>query len=182
MLGSLRGLVTANLENRTLIEVQGIGYWVYTGTWHPVGEVICYLHHAVREDASDLYGFERLQELQLFERLIGISGIGPKAALALLSLGSSDRIYQAIAAKDLTFLTSAPGIGQKAAQKIVLELHGKMDTVDDLLGDNGLGSSELVAALTGLGYKTNEIRPMLTNMPPDLITIDAQIKWALQQG
>ncbi|MEI6477540.1 MAG: Holliday junction branch migration protein RuvA [bacterium] len=181
MYGSLHGTVTGRLDQRILVEVSGIGYWVHTGTWHPTGEVTCYLHHVVREDASDLYGFERLQELAFFERLIGISGIGPKAALALLSLGSADRLGQAILNKDVTFLTSAPGIGQKAAQKIILELHGKMDNMDELLGDDNEGG-ELMAALTGLGYKPHEVRPLIAKMPAELTTVDAQLKWMLQQS
>jgi Holliday junction DNA helicase RuvA len=181
MLGSLNGLVLTHLDQRVLIEVQGVGYWVFTGSWHPTGEVRCFLHHVVREDVSDLYGFETLGGLSLFERLISISGIGPKAALALLSVGDAERIQRAIQDKDTAFLSSAPGIGQKAAQKIILELHGKLDSINSLFGDDSSGGhADLIAALTGLGYKTHEIRPLLGQIPAELSTVDEQLRWALK--
>lgn len=180
MLGSLKGTVTGHLDQCTLVEVNGIGYWVHTGSWHPTGEITCYLHHAVREDASDLYGFESLSDLQLFEKLLGISGIGPKAALALFSIGNAERLQRAIAEKDLAFLTSAPGIGQKAAQKIVLELHGKLDSLQGLLEDAG-PYSDLHDALVGLGYKSLEARTIIGKMPAELTSFDEQLKWALKQ-
>jgi holliday junction DNA helicase RuvA len=90
--GSLRGIVTGRLDQRILIEVDAVGYWVHTGSWQPVGEVTAYLHHHVREDADQLFGFPDIQTLALFEKLLTVSGIGPKAALALLSLGSPERI------------------------------------------------------------------------------------------
>lgn len=179
MLGSLHGMVKTHLETRILVEVQDIGYWVHTGAWHPQGEVSCYLHHHIREDMSDLYGFESLGGLRLFEKLIGISGIGPKAALALLSIGSSDQIHTAIQQKDITFLTTAPGIGAKAAQKIVLELHNKLDNLAGLLEEPA--SSDLVSALVGLGYKPQEIQPLLSKIPAEMTELNDQIKWALQQ-
>lgn len=177
MLGSLHGLVTAHLEQRILVEVNGVGYWVHTGAWHPEGDITCYLYHHIREDMSDLYGFETLPTLKLFEKLIAISGIGPKAALALLSIGTPAQIQEAIQNKDTTFLSSAPGIGAKAAQKIVLELHNKIDSLSDLLNDPG--SSDLISALTGLGYKTHEITPLLSKIPKDVTSLDAQVKWIL---
>ncbi len=124
MLGSLTGTVTTHIGNRSLIEVAGVGYWVHTGSWMPSGQVTCYLHHHIREDANDLYGFASTDELVLFEKLISISGIGPKAGLALLSLGSPEDLLQAIQSQDTKYLSKAPGIGQKAAQKVILELQG----------------------------------------------------------
>jgi len=181
MLGSLRGSAIAFHSNRTLIEVNGVGYWVFTGSWHPSGDVLAYLHHAVREDADDLYGFPDLDSLTLFERLLSISGIGPKAALALLSIGTPERIRQAVALKDVAFLTTAPGIGQKAAQKIVLELFGKMDSLEGLVPDTIPSKyQDLADALSGLGYRTGDIKPLLDKLPADLATVDQQLKWMLQ--
>ncbi len=181
MLGSLRGSAIAFHDTRTLIEVNGVGYWVQTGSWHPSGDVLCYLHHHVREDADDLYGFPDLDSLTLFERLLAISGIGPKAALALLSIGAPDRIRQAVASKDVAFLTTAPGIGQKAAQKIVLELFGKLDSLEGLMPDSIPSQyQDLADALSGLGYKPADIKPLLDTLPADLATVDRQLKWMLQ--
>jgi Holliday junction DNA helicase RuvA len=183
MLGSLRGSVASELENRILIEVSGVGYWVHTGSWHPSGEVYCYLHHHLREGAEDLYGFATLDSLGLFERLLSISGIGPKAALALLSIGSPDRLRQAIAEKDLTFITTAPGIGQKAAQKIVVELYGKLDSLDSILPDTIIPALylDLAEALTGLGYRPADFRPLFEKLPATALTVEVQLKWMLQQ-
>ena len=181
MLGSLHGTVTGRLDHRTLIEVSGVGYWVFTGSWQPEGDVTCYLYHHVREEASDLYGFEHLADLQLFEKLLGISGIGPKAALALLSIGPATRISQAIQEKDVTFLSSAPGIGQKAAQKIVLELNDKLDSIVLLLADTNSPTGDLLAALISLGYKNQEIRPYLGSVPKEITSLNDQIKWVLSE-
>jgi Holliday junction DNA helicase RuvA len=176
MLGSLAGIVTAHLGQQTLIEVNGVGYWVSTGSWQPSGELTCYLHHHIREDASDLYGFIDLPTLALFEQLISISGVGPKAAMAVLSVGSIDRIQQAIHSGDATFLTLAPGIGNKAAQKIILELKGKVG------GDAGNTiHADILEALTSLGYRQADVSPYLVAIPSDKKDIDTQIKWVLQQ-
>jgi Holliday junction DNA helicase RuvA len=177
MYGSLHGIVLAHLENRCLIEVAGVGYWVQTGAWQPSGEILCYLHHHIREDASDLYGFAGLDELALFERLISISGIGPKAALALLSLGTASRLRQAIELQDAKFLAQAPGIGAKAAQKVILELSGKLPELS-LSGD--AQTSDLRLALESLGYKPGEILDIIANLPEGSLSLDEQIKWALQ--
>lgn len=176
MLGSLAGVVAAHLNHRTLIEVNGVGYWVQTGSWRPTGEVTCYLHHHVREDASDLYGFVDLESLALFEHLISISGVGPKAAMAVLSIGSTGRVQQAIQAGDATFLALAPGIGSKAAQKIILELKNKV-------GGEGGGTlhEDILEALTSLGYRAADITPYLTSLPASEKDLNAQIKWVLQQ-
>lgn len=179
MLGSLSGIVIAHLDQRTLVEVNGVGYWVHMGSWAPTGEITCYLHHHVREDASDLYGFVDVATLTLFEHLITISGIGPKAAMAVLSIGSTDRVSQAIQLGDAAFLTLAPGVGSKAAQKIIIELKNKV-----------MGSSEVIAtalhsdvleALTSLGYRAGDITPLLAQLPPEHTGLNAQIKWVLQQ-
>ena len=177
MLGSLTGTVTAHLGSRVLIDVHGVGYWVQTGGWQPEGQTVCYLHHHVREDADDLYGFTDLRTLELFEQLISVSGIGPKAGLAILSLGNSDRVRQAISQSDLSFLSSAPGIGQKAAQKIVLELEKKVGIIGGILPD---GQNDVLEALKSLGYKEQDLRPYLDELPT-AITLNEQVRWVLQQ-
>ena len=178
MLGSLRGIAAASLDTRTLIEVGGVGYWVFTGAWHPSGETMAYLYHAVREDASDLYGFDSLTGLRLFEQLISVSSVGPKAALAILSLSTPDNIAGAIARQDTAFLTAASGIGNKAAQKIVLELHQKMGGFAPT--ETAQPQQELRLALESLGYKPLEINAALLELPNDLQSLAEQITWSLQ--
>lgn len=178
MIGYLHGTVIARRESKALLLVQEVGYWVFTGSWLPEGEVECFIHHHVREEASDLYGFPNLPALTFFERLITISGIGPKAALNVLSLGSVETISQAIARKDTTFLSSAPGIGAKAAQKIILELFGKIDNLDELFSGS---NDELFQALHSLGYSARDIQPYLEQLPSDITDFNNQLRWVLQQ-
>jgi len=182
MLGSLTGTVTARLGSRCLIEVAGVGYWVHTGSWQPHGECYCLLYHQVREDISELYGFPDVPSLALFEKLISISGVGPKAALALLSVGSPANLKQAIATKDAGYLSSAPGIGKKAAEKIILELSGKLGDLvfaDEII--TVAPDAELRLALESLGYRPQDITIVLNGLPEELSGLEAQLKWALQQ-
>lgn len=179
MLGSLQGTVTAHLNQRILVEVAGVGYWVHTGSWQPEGEITCYLYHHVREEASDLYGFSDLATLALFEQLLSVSGIGPKAALAILSLGSSEQVRQAIAIHDSAFLSSAPGIGEKAAQKVILELQKKVG--QPVYTATGGNQEEIIQALSVLGYKPQEIYPILKDIPVEILSLDLQVKWVLQK-
>jgi Holliday junction DNA helicase RuvA len=178
MLGSLSGNISARLDQRILIEVDGVGYWVHTGSWQPEGEVKAYLYHQVREDAQVLFGFIDIPTLSLFEQLISVSGVGPKAGLALLSLGSTQRVREAISSADATFLALAPGVGAKAAQKIILELQGKMP-----VGDTTITAShqDVLAALESLGYKANDINIALKKLPKNITVIEEQIRWVLQQ-
>lgn len=180
MLGSLTGHVSARLGQRILVEVQGIGYWVHTGAWQPSGEITCYLYHNIREDINDLFGFPTVESLELFERLISTSGVGPKAGLAVLSLGEPNRIISAIVRSDISFLTLAPGIGKKAAEKIIIELKGKLHEIETASPDSVL-HDDLRAALEGLGYKIADLQPYLATIPPEHTTINAQIRWVLQQ-
>lgn len=180
MLGSLTGTVSGRLGQRILIDVNGVGYWVHTGAWQPQETVTCYLYQHFREDSQELYGFASLAELELFEQLVAISGIGPKAGLAVLSLGSSERVAAAIVGKDIAFLSLAPGIGKKAAEKIILELRNKVTPSQSNSGTSTL-HNDLQSALEGLGYKPLELQPYLSNIPPEHTSLDAQLTWVLQQ-
>ena len=176
MLGSLSGIITARLDQRILIEVDGIGYWVHTGSWQPEGEVTAYLYHHVREDAQTLFGFIDIPTLALFERLLTVSGVGPKASLAILSLGSTSRIAESITAGDAGFLSMAPGIGAKAAQKIILELRGKLPDTEH----QSAGHQDILAALESLGYKALDINDVIKKMPASITPLGEQIRWVLQ--
>ncbi len=176
MIGSLTGTATLTHAGKTLIEVQGVGYWVHTGTWLPFGEVRAFIYQHVREDALDLYGFATLDHLGLFEKLISISGIGPKAGLSLLSLGTASELHAAIESSDVKYLSKAPGIGQKAAQKVILELKGKL--VETELA--GTPQGDLAEALEQLGYRRAEIQPIIAKAPKEL-SLEKQLSWALRQ-
>lgn len=181
MYGYLNGEVIGRLGQKILIKVDNIGYWVYTGSWQPIGKTECYIHHHIKEDASDLFGFENLTNLKLFEDLIAVSGVGPKAALSILSIGTTNQIYSAIAQDNAKFLTLAPGIGGKVAQKIIIELKNKIQKFDSNLTNSDLPSiqSDLFSALESLGYKSADISSIINKMPSDVVELEEQIKWVL---
>ena len=142
-----------------IVDVGGVGYLVYG----PAGaiarakvgaEISLHTHLAVREDDMTLYGFASPEDRRLFQTLIAVSGVGPKAGLALLSVMTTDELSYAIASGNATALARAPGVGQKLANRIVLEVRGKLapEAPTALPGE----ASEVVAALVGLGYTQSE--------------------------
>jgi Holliday junction DNA helicase RuvA len=193
MIAFLRGRVLEKQPNRIIIDVQGVGYEVHVplSTYYDVGDegadiaVRVYTH--VREDALQLYGFLTDLERQLFERLIGISGIGPKLAIAILSGVDSRELVAAVQRGDVARLTAIPGIGKKTAERIVLELRDRLSQLavpvaaaaapaaagpDRLRGD-------LVSALQNLGYH----RPQADKAVESTLTAtpDATFEQALRQ-
>jgi holliday junction DNA helicase RuvA len=165
MIAFLRGRVLDKHPNRIVIDVNGVGYELYVplSTYYDVGdegsEISLRVHTHVREDALQLYGFLTLLEQQLFERLIAISGIGPKLAVAVLSGIDSHEFVASIQRADVARLTRIPGIGKKTAERIVLELK---DRLADVAASSSAVAGEqpqmdrlrddLVSALENLGY------------------------------
>ncbi len=155
----LKGAVAERGPDWLIVEVAGIGYLVYgpagTVARAKVGaEISLHTHLAVREDDMTLYGFPSAEERRLFQTLIAVSGVGPKAGLALLSVMNADELSYAIASGNAAALARAPGVGTKLANRIVLEVRGKLapEAPTALPGD----ASEVVAALVGLGYTQAE--------------------------
>lgn len=181
MIGSLRGRVIEKGPTWLLLEVGGVGYRVLVspGVLAQIsgdGETFMYIHDHVREDSRDLYGFFTLQDLSLFERLIGISGIGPKVGATILSIGSADRVRDGIMRGDIDVLTSVPGVGKKTAQKIVLELKGQL--VEE--AQDGTGDHEVIEALKSLGYPVQEAREALKHVSIELTDTSDRIREALK--
>ena len=165
MIGFLRGRVADRQPNTLIVDVQGVGYEVHVplSTFYEVGEVgadiTLRIHTHVREDALQLYGFLTELERQLFERLIGISGIGPKLAIAVLSGMDPREVLSAVQRGDVARLTGIPGIGKKTSERIVLELKDRLNhlTVGAPVGAvhaNGADRlrGDLLSALQNLGY------------------------------
>ncbi|MGE5550930.1 MAG: Holliday junction branch migration protein RuvA [Bacteroidota bacterium] len=167
MIAALAGKVVDVAGGYCLLEVNGVGYEVRVPLSaleelsQAQGEVRLFTYLHVREDAVQLFGFPTVEEKRVFERIISVSGIGPKTALSILSVLSVDRIKQAVVSEDHRLLASVPGIGQKTAQRLVLELRGKLETVRAETGTAvpaGRGGSEVadaVEALVALGYPAN---------------------------
>lgn len=179
MIGYLRGRLHQVIPGGILLETGGIGWLVRTVTnrsWPAPGtEVAVYTQMVVREDAMELYGFMRPEELHLFTLLRGVNGIGPRGALQILGAAAPEQLTRAIAAGDTAFLTALPGIGAKKAQRLLLELKEavlKSGLVDGpATGAIPAGSGdndEVLAALLALGYSREEIGPILARVRQEL--------------
>ena len=196
MIAFLRGRVLDKSPNRILIDVNGVGYDVHVplSTYYDVGdagsEVSLRVHTHVREDALQLFGFLTPLEQLLFERLIGISGIGPKLAVAVLSGIGSRELVTAVQRADIARLTRIPGVGKKTAERIALELKDRLGDVpaapDSAGAQPSTGDrlrSDLVSALENLGYH----RPLAeravdaTRKPDGDATFEGALKSALRE-
>lgn len=186
MIAYLKGKIIAKGERYLVIEHGGLGYKLYVTLtlWADLDigrEVEFFVHHYIREDASDLYGFKTQEELDFFEKLISISGVGPKSALAVLTVADVSEIKTAIANNDPTILTKVSGIGRKTAERVVLELKEKIEFLAGSGEKESVeASTEVIDALVGLGYKANEARELVKKMPADLDGTSEKIKWALK--
>jgi Holliday junction DNA helicase RuvA len=162
MIGYLKGTVLRSSPERVLVDVQGVGYEVHVplSTYYeieragPGGAVQLFIHTHLREDGIALFGFASEREKLLFEKLIAVSGIGPRLARVVLSGMAADDLLAALAAGDLARLTTIPGIGRKTAERMVLELREKMrELAAELPGRAAPAGEEVVSALINLGYK-----------------------------
>ncbi len=174
MIAGLEGILASIAADHIVLNVSGVFYRVFMpgstiAALGAVGETAhVYTHLYVREDQLALYGAPEERQLKLFESLLGVTGIGPKAALSILSTMPVDSLENAIASGNVDILTRVPGIGRKTASRLVLELKGKLD----ILAAAGISASpsvasEVVEALTGLGYSAAEIQSALSNLPKD---------------
>jgi Holliday junction DNA helicase RuvA len=170
MIGYLKGRIVWHQENRIIINVNGVGYLVEVTdpACIPVtGEVMeTYVYTHVREDAISLYGFKGMEERELFTRLLSVSGIGPKAALNILSTLDYNKFINAVLTENIPLLKQIPGIGQKTAQRLVLELKNKVNdlTFDHTTINTGTYDEELYQALQSLGYHVNEIEDAISKV------------------
>lgn len=196
MLYNVKGTLTVSDVNFIVIECGGVGFKCFTtlNTIKNIGkigdEVNAYTYLAVREDAMDLYGFSSLAELDAFKLLITVSGIGPKAAVAILSELTPDRLALCIASGDAKSITKAQGVGKKTAERVVLELKDKMgsiavgtaaDTVSSIsaVGESS-NTSEAVEALVALGYSQSDAAVVVGSMDKSL-SVDDMIRLGLKQ-
>ena len=187
MINFLEGEIVFKGERFVVLKDGGVGYKVFLPvvalTQARIGErtkLLTHLH--VREDAMELYGFLHYAELEFFELLIGISGIGPRSALGVLALAPVDTLKRAIAAGDTSYLTKVSGIGRKTAEKIVLELKEKLG-----FGKMSLGGTEdlqhdadVLEALVALGYTATQARDALGKLKPTIQGREARLKEALK--
>ena len=180
MYAYVKGIVKTIKPTHIVIENQNIGYQIlspYPFQYKMDEEVIVYTHHYVRDDAILLYGFDSEEGLDLFIKLISVSGIGPKSALSILATNQIDNIIVAIENADVKYLTKFPGIGAKSAQQIILDLKGKLVTDEETLLPTN--ESDVTQALSALGYNKTEVRKVMKKINPDQ-SVEDMIKQALQ--
>jgi holliday junction DNA helicase RuvA len=174
MIATLRGEISQIEDNALIIEVGGVGMRVFAPaplrTRLKVGEVaFLFTHLVVREDALTLYGFESQADRDLFNMLLGVDGVGPRVALSVLSTLTLDAVQRAVFADEAEILSRVPGVGKKTAQKIALHLKDKLKPTDALRQVAAMSDadSEVLAALTSLGYSVVEAQAAIQSLPKD---------------
>ena len=187
----IKGTLVQKSDNYIVVDANGVGYMIYTSlnSMQNTGEIgkkitiYTYLH--VREDVMDLFGFTTIEEKNMFMHLISVSGVGPKAALSILSVTTPAKFALAVITNDVKTITKASGVGPKMAQRVILELKEKMktdeleidleDESDDILSDN---RSEAISALVVLGYSSNDAQKAVKGIDGTL-SVEEIIKKAL---
>ena len=184
MIAHVYGSVAEKFNNSVIVDVHGVGYEIQTplGDYEHVvlgEEVKFYTYHHIREQSQDLFGFSTLAAKKLFELLITVQGVGPKAALAILGLGESETVRNAIANNDATYITKASGVGKKTAERVVVDLSDKvgMPLYYDNKTSTGISqaiehSDEALEALMALGYNLNDASKALEGVSTELSTAD----------
>jgi Holliday junction DNA helicase RuvA len=189
MIASLNGKIESLDSDAAVINVGGVGFRVFmpTSSLTTIGrsgdEVKVYTHMHVREDNIALYGFPTTEELWLFETLLGVTGLGPKLSLAMLSALTPDQITTAIATGSVEMLDMIPGIGKKVANRIILELKEKIGAgwVIAPATQATKENTDVLAALTTLGYSAAEAVKAVANLPADSkLKLEEKVKLALQ--
>ncbi len=182
MIGYLAGNILETKGDHLVLLVGGVGYKIMTPLPLLVStqkntELALHIHTHVREDHLSLFGFENESELFVFEKLISVSGIGPKSALSMLSTNSPSSLAQAIESGDGSTLSHTPGVGKKTAEKVILELKGKLSHL--VSSDENKELAEVRLALEALGYSSKEIHAALKDIVSAGRTTSAIIKDAL---
>lgn len=197
MIAYIRGELASIEKEKIIVDVQGIGYGIFMpessmGLLPQIGNIVkIYTYLNVREDAMQLFGFLAKDDLELFRLLIGVSGIGPKGGLNILSGLSADELRFAIISGDAKAISAAPGIGKKTAEKVIIELKDKLDIEDtlnrtaDIVPDtdsniSGEIESEAVQALVALGYGSAESLKAVKSVSHECKTVEEILKMALK--
>lgn len=193
MIASLRGVLRATSSEGVVIDVGGVGFRAQIPEslrqqLPRIGQTVeLHTHMAVRQNDITLYGFGTAEELELFRVLLGVSGIGPRTALATLSAFSPEALRSIIASGDAAALARTPGIGRKTAQRLLLDLRDRLGGYEAMTtaavgGGAALSGpdAEVMAALTALGYSQAEAQAAIAEIPDDVAELDARILTALR--
>lgn len=192
MIATLSGTIAEKTLDEIIIDVNGVGYGVLVttedyGVLHTGEQAKLYIYEQIRENAFDLYGFIKTDTKQLFQQLLGVTGVGPKMALSVLSTGTASAVRAAIAGGDTKAIQKASGVGKRVAERIVVELKDKVGLAGVDLASTGLLQSdraalqdEAVEALVALGYAPQDATAALRNVDPTL-PLEDRIKQALRR-
>lgn len=185
MIASISGKKASIGENCIVVENHGIGYKVFVtsytlGKLATADEVSLHTYTYVREDILALYGFQSPEELQMFELLISVSGIGPKAGLAILSLADVKTLRSAITRDDASILTRVSGVGKKTAERVILELKSKIAKLPEAQEEEVSADADALEALSAMGYSTSEARDALKEISADVQDVGERVKAALK--
>lgn len=179
MYSYIKGIVAEIMPSYIVIDNNGIGYKVFVSNPYSYKEdesYKIYLYEHIREDEHSLYGFNDMEERDLFLKLIDVKGLGPKMALPMLATGSTSGIIDAINRENILYLKKFPKIGDKVAKQIVLDLKGKVHTDKEVISEEN--NDDVVLALTALGYKSSDIYKVLPKIKSD--SVENMIKDALK--
>lgn len=189
MIATLAGKVSEKTMQSVIIDCGGIGYGLFV-TFEDLGALIegqgakLYVYEHIRENMHDLYGFRTLETKALFEQLLSVNGVGPKMALAILSLASASQVRQAIASGDTKFISQASGVGKRVAERVVVDLKDKVglaasEQATGFLTTVANPADEALQALVALGYSVNDAAEALSKVDANLPAAD-RIKQALK--
>jgi len=188
MIASLYGRITARGDNYLVVEVGGVGFRVVVpqslqDRSGGVGQdVRLFTHLHVRDTELALYGFRTVDELSLFELLLGVSGIGPRVALKIVAIASTEVLREAISCGDPSMLTRIPGVGRKTAERLMVDLKDKLGVSLQFVSYPALtdADAEVISALTSLGYSVAEAQAALHTLPQEELPLEERVRLALQ--
>lgn len=186
MISYLEGKIIYKGPRHIILLTNGVGYKIsatdgYIKSINQEDDAEVFTHLNVKEDALELYGFKTREELELFELLITISGVGPRAGLAIVAMDSPDAIAGAILNEDAKYMTQVSGIGLKTAQKIVIELQDKVAKLSfEPEEKKSIVDSDVVSALETLGYASRDVREVLRHISKDIESVEGRVKEALK--
>ena len=187
----LKGTITAILPSYIVIDIQGVGYRVLVAnpyTFSLNSTMTVYVEQIIRDNDQNLYGFLTKEDKDLFQKLLNVSGIGPKSALAILANGDAEGLISAVENDNVAYLTQFPGVGKKTAQQIVLDLKGKLDELASKTGMINASSNpeqsqaldDALEALLALGYTAKDVKAVAQIIGRNSDTTDGYIRSALK--
>ncbi len=192
MIAHIIGKITEKFQNLVIVDVHGVGYELTISahdaeTVNVDSETKFYTHHSVRENGEDLYGFTSLAAKKLFEMLISVNGIGPKAAMSILSLSTPEEVRNAIANDDIAFISKASGVGKKSAERVIVDLRDKVGLPSHYGRSEAYQikaekppTDEALDALIALGFPLKEATAALADVDPTL-PVEERVRQALKQ-